>query len=78
MFQAFVTTIPQAVRPSLLSFETDSERIDFCLGPMCYWYVLADDDDLFEPGSAWRKGGAWDVEPEEDGYAPEIDYGERW
>jgi hypothetical protein len=77
MWQAFVKVIPETQRPTLLNFSSDSERTDFCLGPMVYWYVFADDDDLFAPGSAWRKGGAWYVEPEVHS-APEPEGDDRW
>lgn len=81
MWQACVKALPKTNGHLLLTFSSQEEREEFVKGPQVFWYVFAEDDALFADG--WRKGGAWThveptPEPDEPGFVPEVDYGERW
>lgn len=99
-YQALVKTTRSMQGHYTYDFATAEARSDFATkSPGVWWYFYPEAGDDFFPGSGratwdsprsgsagWRKGGAWDVQPQDPGpgdespaaEAPAPEPGDRW
>jgi hypothetical protein len=78
MWQACVRATPANPNHTLIGFDSEVAREEFCKqDPQVFWYVYVEDIE-FDLGVVWRRGSAWDAAQVPVDSVPDDEGGDRW